>query len=136
VEVDMDRFTVDSFWICPEGEIIPVTETHILTVFSRPSKFGLSQEEVDEIKGSENRSIAERRLEVSLIKSGWIVISEYENNFSWIINVFKMTSDCRESIKNWAEIMLAQGRNVYRPVLINSVLDGKEGSFLKKLQAI
>jgi hypothetical protein len=124
-----------AYWISPNGEIIPVTTTHIDEVIKNPTIFGYTDEEIkdifskfDEPVGLESK--AREKIVVDLVKKGWVRIRSYGNK-GFSVNIQKLTSRIKDYLFDWSVRLTspeglfgAKEKDLYSPIKLETFVDG------------
>ena len=99
-----------AYFISPSGEIIYSGGKHIDTIIQYPEKFGLNKGIIEyvykhygERMGQEGK--AREQLILTLLKSGWIRLRRYGDNF-WSVNVKNYTGKSKSYLQKWARAIL------------------------------
>ena len=102
-----------AYWISPNGQLVSVQQTHILSVISYPSKFGYTKEKItriykkyDEKLGLEG--LAREKIIRDLVSKGWIRIRRYTNKY-WSITVSRLDNRTKAILYRWASRILRYG---------------------------
>ena len=96
-----------AFFISSVGAILHVPDNHISTVIADPERFGLTMEEIRAVYDRHGEKVgtegeARKELLLTIINQGWIRIRRYPNK-DRSINVFSLTPDVQELLRNRAE---------------------------------
>jgi hypothetical protein len=138
----------NSYFISPDGYLMPVDYRHIGTVSDYPEKFGLTREYIDttfekynEKKGLEGK--AREEILTKLIHEGWIRIRLYTNKSQvfWSINILDLTPQVKKYLHDFAVKAIAGVRPITKKawgddiVNVVSFSDGKAHTFKMKEMA-
>ena len=95
-----------AFFISPEGDILPVTGSHIGTVIADAERFGLTIEKIKaryehygECLGTEQK--ARKEILLHLVSRGWIRLRRYPNRY-WSATVDTLSENTMNRLHNWA----------------------------------
>lgn len=98
-----------AYWISPRGEILDIAgSTHISHICDHPEKFGLTREYVDDLYakyGETQPSEGQAREEIMklLFRKGWIRTRLYRREYTWSVNIGRMTNRTYGLLQKWAE---------------------------------
>jgi hypothetical protein len=139
----------NSYFISPDGVLMPVDSRHINTVMEYPEKFGLTKEYIDDIykKYDEKFGLegkAREEILVDLVHKNWIRIRLYNNKSRvfWSINILDFTPQVMKYLHEFAVKALAGTRPISKKawgdddVDVVSFLSGKAFSYKMKEMAL
>lgn len=95
-----------AFWISPEGEVCPVADTHIASVFADPGLFGVTRDYVEGVYRAYKdplgrEGMAWERILKELIAKKWIKIRDYGEYLS--VQVFSFDRDSMSRLRIFFE---------------------------------
>ena len=99
-----------AYFVCPDGNLINVSSSHIDTVIKEPEAFGCTGEEINSIyeRFGEPIGLEGKAREVilkHLIQKGWTRIRKYNNH--WIINVNNIDTRINDCLCSWAKKVIS-----------------------------
>ncbi|MGO9566716.1 MAG: hypothetical protein ACLP5H_04145 [Desulfomonilaceae bacterium] len=119
-------------FISPDGHCFPVEQSHIYTLISDPSRFGLNIRQIKAAYTKHNEPVgiegaAREEILRGLVMKGWIRLRRYVTpREQWSITVGRLDDRTRTSLKEWAGAILAgtlgyREDDPYKPVEITSL---------------
>ena len=102
---------VEAYWISPNGELLPVSGSHVNEVMKKPSAFGLTKNYLNEVFASHSEdNLAREELAVGLVRHGWIRIRYYTHIDTYMIEV-NVLGLVKGYVTQWAIRELSEGGN-------------------------
>lgn len=121
-----ESFDSEAYWISNSGVIIPISTFHINDIISNPSKYGYTDNIIDNIykkydekKGFEGK--AREEIMKNLIDKGWIRLRLNKKQYSWTIQLNRLDNKKKDYLQKWAEnIINTKYKNTSVVILTNT----------------
>ena len=99
----------EGFFISPDGILVSLKGTHIVTVVTRPKVFGLTLEEIDAAYAKHKEptyieGVAREEVLRTVLKKGWIRLRRHRNR--WSIEADRLDEQTLLLSRSWAKQIL------------------------------
>lgn len=106
------RFGAKGYWISPTGTMSVCSTSHIAEVIKKPEAFGLTREEIEALYKETgeplgHEGIAREEIMTELLNKGWVRIRWVPANYSWTVQVGKMSKTVMDNLQSWAFELLS-----------------------------